>query len=67
MPNLSRNRLRNDISAHCGGGEIRTHGTLRHFGFQDRCNKPDYATPPFMYDGGGGGIRTHERISPLAH
>ena len=23
-----------------GGGEIRTHGAFRHFGFQDRCTKP---------------------------
>jgi hypothetical protein len=30
-----------------GGGRIRTHGTLRYNGFQDRRDQPDSATPPF--------------------
>lgn len=29
-----------------GKREIRTHGTLLFFGFQDRCNKPDSANFP---------------------
>ena len=29
-----------------GGGGIRTLGSLRYVGFQDRCIKPDSATPP---------------------
>ena len=30
-----------------GEGEIRTHGTLRYDGFQDRCIQPGSATSPF--------------------
>ena len=28
------------FSKNCGGGEIRTHGTLRHSRFQDGCTRP---------------------------
>ena len=30
-----------------GGGGIRTHGSLRISGFQDRRTRPGYATPPY--------------------
>ena len=39
-----------------GSGEIRTHGTFRFVCFQDRCNKPDSATLPYI--GATGQIRT---------
>ena len=28
------------IIKNCGGGEIRTHGALRHSCFQDKCDRP---------------------------
>lgn len=31
-----------------GKREIRTHGTFLFFGFQDRCNKPDSASFPYL-------------------
>ena len=36
------------ISYSGGSGEIRTHGTLRYDGFQDRCLKPGSATLPLL-------------------
>src|SRR5581483_2852703 len=45
-----------------GGGEIRTHGGLRHGSFQDYSDKP---LPHPTRSGGRGGIRTHDGIAAI--
>ena len=65
-------------SAQCGGGGIRTPGTLRYAGFQDQCIQPLCHPSGVQFSAcrqtvsgksGEGGIRTHDELlthTPLA-